>query len=117
MTGRMWAIWPVSSKTITAVDTVCVTAPASAAAPRKSHAQSQGAQSPGDFPFPGVRIALSPSESQTELGPTALPAGGTRASESGWARGLPMQMQSWGPAGAVHTCSMCNALALIPNTT
>lgn len=31
--GRMWEIWPVSSKQITAVDTVCVTAPVKAAAP------------------------------------------------------------------------------------
>lgn len=31
--GRMWEIWPVSSKQITAVDTVWVTAPVKAAAP------------------------------------------------------------------------------------
>lgn len=31
--GRMWEIWPVSSKQITAVDTVWVTAPVRAAAP------------------------------------------------------------------------------------
>lgn len=31
--GRMWAIWPVSSKQITAVDTVWLTAPVRAAAP------------------------------------------------------------------------------------
>lgn len=31
--GNMWDIWPVSSKQITAVETVCVTAPVIAAAP------------------------------------------------------------------------------------
>lgn len=31
--GRMWEIWPVSSKHITAVETVWVTAPVNAAAP------------------------------------------------------------------------------------
>lgn len=31
--GKIWEIWPVSSKQITAVETVCVTAPVIAAAP------------------------------------------------------------------------------------
>lgn len=31
--GRMWEIWPVSSKQITAVETVWLTAPVRAAAP------------------------------------------------------------------------------------
>lgn len=33
ITGRMWEIWPVSSNTMTAVETVWVTAPDKAAAP------------------------------------------------------------------------------------
>lgn len=37
--GRMWEIWPVSSKQITAVDTVCVTAPVKAAAPIRDMGQ------------------------------------------------------------------------------
>lgn len=40
--GRMWEIWPVSSKQITAVDTVWVTAPVSAAAPGREEGEEQG---------------------------------------------------------------------------
>lgn len=121
MTGRMWAIWPVSSNTITAVDTVCVTAPASAAAPGGSHLQSpQGAQVPDDPPHPGM-VLWGPFRSPSTLPGTCqaaqyttgdwllhlseagfLPAGGTRTSDP-VARGLGRQMGTWSTYPPLHS--------------
>ena len=85
MTGRMCVIWPVSSKTMTEVEMVCVTAPAMAAAPGGQRSGEGGvpvlshtnrpttAYPPGDIVFPlmplGNHVAIDSPISRPKAAP------------------------------------------------